>query len=107
MDSIVLESERVLGVGAAEARMVVVRALRDQQFTMTSEQVSIVMDAALGESRQQALALRTIFAQLGVGKLGDVASREVSALDQLAAARAARRAPRPPAPAHPNGATGA
>lgn len=43
MDSIVLESERVLGVGAAEARMVVVRALRDQQFTMTSEQVSIVI----------------------------------------------------------------
>ena len=43
MDSIVHESERVLRVGAAEARMVVVRALRDQQFTLTSEQVSIVI----------------------------------------------------------------
>ena len=67
--------------------------------------VAIVVDGALSQYRSHALALRTIIAQLGLGKIGDVASKEVSALDQLAAARAARRA-RPPAPAHPDSPTG-
>ncbi|HEY4334188.1 MAG TPA: hypothetical protein VGM78_16510, partial [Ilumatobacteraceae bacterium] len=42
MDSIVLESQRDLRVSTAEARLAVVRVLRAQEFTLTSEQVSIV-----------------------------------------------------------------
>ncbi len=42
MDAIVLESDRELRVNAAEARMAVIRALRSQEFTLTTEQVSMV-----------------------------------------------------------------
>lgn len=70
------------------------------------QDVSIVMDGALSESRQQALALRTILAQLGVGKLGDVKVTEVSALDQLASARSRRRDSRASDPTHSDGAGG-
>jgi len=69
--------------------------------------VSIVMAPGLAEVRQQALALRTILAQLGVGKLGDVKSEEVSILDQLAAARKAKSdAARASDPTHSDGAGG-
>lgn len=81
---------------------------RDKEWLKLAEEaddlghVAIVVDTALAQYRSHALALRTIIAQLGLGKIGDVASKEVSALDQLAAARAARRAPRSPASAHPD-----
>ena len=42
MDSIVLTSERHLGVGSAQARAAVIRSLRAQEFTLTGEQVSSV-----------------------------------------------------------------
>ena len=86
---------------------------RDKQWLTLAEEaddmghVAIVVDGALSQYRSHALALRTIIAQLGLGKIGDVASKEVSALDQLAAARAARRASRTPAPADSDGTTGA
>jgi hypothetical protein len=86
---------------------------RDKAWVTLAEEaddlghVAIVVDGALAQYRSHALALRTIIAQLGLGKLGDVKVKEVSALDQLAAARAARRASRPPDAAHPDGAAGA
>jgi len=56
------------------------------------QDVAIVMDNALAESRQQALALRTIFAHLGTAKLSSVVTAEGggSFLDKLAARQADR-----------------
>jgi len=57
------------------------------------QDVSIVMDGALSESRQQALALRTIFAHLGTAKLGSTITAEGGGtfLDKLAARQADRQ----------------
>ena len=77
--------ERLNGILAGKGREWM--SLAEQ---VDGEQVSIVMDAALSESRQQALALRTIFAQLGVGKLSVAKTKGGSFLDDLAARRASR-----------------
>lgn len=42
MDSIVLESERHLRVGAAEARATIIHSLRTQEFSYISEQISMI-----------------------------------------------------------------
>lgn len=62
-------------------------------FTVRGDrkEIRLVFDDALAEARQHANALRQIIASLGVGKAEAKASKELSALDQLAAKRSARR----------------
>lgn len=56
-------------------------------------EVRLVVNAALGEARQQALALKGLAAELRAAKAtARPAGKEGSVLDQLAARRAARRA---------------
>lgn len=47
------------------------------------EDVSVVVDAALAEARQQQLALRQLMSSLGVGKLPEVKTEGGSFLDEL------------------------
>lgn len=56
------------------------------------KEIRLVFDDALAEARQQANALRQIVTTLGVGRASEKASKELSALDQLAAKRKDRRA---------------
>lgn len=44
--------------------------------------VKVVVDGLLSEGRQQQLALKTVLAQLGLGKVSEKASGEKSALQQ-------------------------
>jgi hypothetical protein len=72
--------------------------------------VAIVVDGALAQYRSHALALRTIIAQLGLGRIGDVKAKGVSALDALADEVAAAREKRnsgAAGAAHPDRAGGA
>jgi len=49
--------------------------------------VKVAVDGLLSESRQQQLALKTVLAQLGLGKTSEKASGEKSALQQWLEAR--------------------
>lgn len=53
--------------------------------------VKVVLDDALGEARQQALAFRALMATLKLGTAAERQTERTSALDQLAARRTERR----------------
>lgn len=61
-------------------------ALEGAPLMMTNAKGDPVANPLLTESRQQALALRQVFASLGVGKLPEVNSGGPSLMDLLAAA---------------------